>query len=68
MDELLTVRDVAERLRVDGTTVRRWIAAGAIKAVVLPHVGKRQAYRIRKVTIDSILLEPPPDVPLPLDI
>ena len=29
MEELLTVREVARRLRVDDTTVRRWISTGA---------------------------------------
>ncbi len=31
MDELLTVSEVARRLRVDDTTVRRWIKSGALK-------------------------------------
>ena len=37
MDELLTVREVARRLRVDDTTVRRWIKSGALEAVTLPN-------------------------------
>jgi excisionase family DNA binding protein len=55
MEELLTVREVARRLRVDETTVRRWIKSGALEAVTLPHKGKRQAYRIKKSTIDTLL-------------
>lgn len=55
MEELLTVRDVAQHLRVDGTTVRRWINAGALQAVTLPHVGKRQAYRVKRSTLDALL-------------
>ena len=55
LDELLTVREVARRLRVDDTTVRRWIKTGALIAVTLPHRGKRQAYRIKKSTLDTLL-------------
>jgi excisionase family DNA binding protein len=58
MDELLTVHEVARRLRVDDTTVRRWIKSGALEAVTLPHRGKRQAYRIKKSTLDALLKNP----------
>lgn len=58
MDELLTVREVARRLRVDDTTVRRWIKSGALEAVTLPHKGKRQAYRVKKSTMDKLLKNP----------
>jgi excisionase family DNA binding protein len=54
-DDLLTVREVARRLRVDDTTVRRWIKSGALEAITLPHRGKRQAYRIKKSTLDNLL-------------
>lgn len=57
-DELLTVREVARRLRVDDTTVRRWIKHGKLEAVSLPHVGKRQAYRVRRSTIENLLNSP----------
>lgn len=58
MDELLTVREVARRLRVDDTTVRRWIKSGALEAVTLPHRGRRQAYRVKKSTMDKLLKSP----------
>lgn len=58
MDELLTVHEVARRLRVDDTTVRRWIKNGALEAVTLPHSGKRQAYRVKKSTMDKLLQSP----------
>lgn len=58
-DELLTVREVARHLRVDDTTVRRWIKSGALEAIALPHRGRRQGYRIRKSTLDALLNEPP---------
>jgi excisionase family DNA binding protein len=57
-EELLTVREVARRLRVDDTTVRRWIKHGTLEAVSLPHVGKRQAYRVRRSTIEELLKQP----------
>ncbi len=58
LDELLTVREVAKRLRVDDTTVRRWIKSGALEAITLPHRGRRQAYRVKKSTMDQLLQHP----------
>ena len=59
--DLFTVSEVARRLRVDDTTVRRWIKSGALEAVRLPHRGKRQVYRIKKSTLDTLFhLSPPP--------
>lgn len=52
--DLLTVREVARHLRVDDTTVRRWIKSGALEAVALPHSGKRCGYRVRKNTLDAL--------------
>ena len=57
--ELLTVREVARQLRVDDTTVRRWIKNGVLEAITLPHQGKRQAYRVRSDTLDALLASPP---------
>ena len=54
-EDLLTVREVAKRLRVDDTTVRRWIKSGALEAITLPHRGKRQAYRIKQSTLEALL-------------
>jgi excisionase family DNA binding protein len=53
-EELLTVHEVAQQLRVDDTTVRRWIKNGVLEAVLLPHVGSRQAYRIKRETLNKI--------------
>ena len=47
--------EVARILRVDDTTVRRWVKQGALEAVILPHVRERQAYRIKKETLDKLL-------------
>jgi excisionase family DNA binding protein len=55
MSELLTVSEVARILRVDDTTVRRWVKQGALEAVVLPHVNERQAYRIKRETLEKVL-------------
>ena len=55
MNNLLTVREVASVLRVDDTTVRRWVKQGALEAVVLPHANTRQAYRIKRETLDKVL-------------
>lgn len=52
--ELLTVREVADCLRVDDTTVRRWIRSGALPALHLPHAGQRTSYRITRAAIDDL--------------
>ncbi len=57
--DLLTVREVARQLRVDDTTVRRWIKTGALDAITLPHRGSRQAYRIRRATLEAMLTSAP---------
>jgi hypothetical protein len=54
-DTLLTVNEVVCRLRVDATTVRRWIAMGILDVVILPHYGKRQSYRIQQRTLEQLL-------------
>ena len=56
--DLLTVREVAQTLRVDDTTVRRWIKNGVLEAITLPHKGLRQAYRIRRATLNALLTPP----------
>jgi excisionase family DNA binding protein len=53
-EPLLTVAEVAKRLRVDDTTVRRWIKTGALDAITLPHIGKRSAYRVKLSTMDTL--------------
>lgn len=54
-EALLTVREVARRLRVDETTVRRWIKNGSLTAITLPHQGARESYRIKQSTLDALL-------------
>lgn len=53
--DLLTVREVATQLRVDETTIRRWIKIGVLEAIPLPHRGSRQVYRIRRATLETVL-------------
>ena len=57
-NDLLTVDEVSKILRVDSTTTRRWIKNGALPAVILPHVNKRQAYRIHRETLEQVLSTP----------
>jgi excisionase family DNA binding protein len=52
---LLTVQEVAAKLRVNEATVRRWIKNGALEAIKLPHRGKREIYRVREDTLNGIL-------------
>mgnify|MGYP001561253008 CR=1 FL=1 len=57
--ELLTVSEVARILRVDDTTVRRWVKLGVLEAIGLPHRNQRTAYRIRRMTLDTLLTAKP---------
>ena len=63
MNDLLTIAEVARILRVDDTTVRRWVKLGVLPAVILPHVNTRQAYRIKRETVEEILGGPLPTSP-----
>ncbi len=54
-EELLTIPEFARALRVDDTTARRWVKNGTLAAVILPHRGKRQAYRIKRSTLEALL-------------
>jgi excisionase family DNA binding protein len=51
-EELLTVGEVAQRLKVNPVTVRRWIQARELTAVLLgPHAG----YRVSVADLDDFL-------------
>jgi len=54
-EKLLTVAEVATYLRVDTTTVRRWIKAKTLDAIMLPYKGKRTPYRIKESTLVKLL-------------
>lgn len=49
---LLTIKEVARILRVDETTVRRWVKQGVLEAIVLPN---SVYYRIKSATIQHLL-------------
>lgn len=57
MSNLLTVSEVAYILRVDDTTVRRWVKKGVLEAITLPHLNVRHSYRIRRATVESLIGE-----------
>lgn len=59
-NELLTVQEVAKQLRVDDTTVRRWISQGTLQAITLPNsVSKRRhSYRIPSSTLRHLMALP----------
>lgn len=51
--EYFTPREVARRLRVNYTTVMRWIRNGLLEAETVRE-GKRNRHRIRKVIIETL--------------
>ncbi len=57
------VADVARRLRVDETSVRRWCKTGTLTEgkdfFVLPHAGKRRIIRFTQEQFDRIVGNPP---------
>lgn len=53
-EPLLNSREVAERLRVDLSTVRGWVNEGLLEAITLPTKGRRHCYRFRESVIDAI--------------
>ena len=58
-EEYLTPPQVAKRLRVDYTTVTRWIRTGALEAETIQE-GRRNRHRIKKETIAAIETSSPP--------
>ena len=58
--EYFTPREIAKRLRVDDTTVLRWIRIGILEAETIRE-GRRNRHRIRKATIET--LEKPSNPP-----
>jgi excisionase family DNA binding protein len=51
--EFLTPAEVAQRLRVDDVTVRRWIHSGMLEAEEI-HQGRRRRYLVKKSTVEVI--------------
>ena len=55
MSESLTASEVARILRVDETTVRRWVKGGVLEAEIVSQSEKRQSIRIKRETLDRVL-------------
>ena len=53
MEEYLSPQEVAQRLRVKATTVRRWTASGILEVDAIKQ-GKRTRYRIKRQVIEAI--------------
>lgn len=51
-DEWMTVQDVANHLKVDAETVRRWVRNGELKVLALG-TSNRAGYRILKRDLES---------------
>lgn len=58
-NDLMTVHEFAQQVRVDDTSVRRWIKHGILPAISLPHRNSRTAYRIRRSTLQALLTTKP---------
>ena len=52
-DALLTVEEVAARLRVHPETIRRWLRAGQMRGVRVG--GRRSGWRVRVTEVDLVL-------------
>ena len=57
--EYFTPSEIAKLLRVDYTTVMRWIRNGALEAETIRE-GRRNRHRIKKETIAAIETSSPP--------
>lgn len=51
-DEVLTVAEIAERLKVNPETVRRWLRDGKLKGTLL---GDRAGWRVPSSEVDKLL-------------
>ncbi|MCC7370278.1 MAG: helix-turn-helix domain-containing protein [Chloroflexi bacterium] len=51
-DRLLTVRECAERLRVNPETVRRWLRSGRMRGVILG--GDRSGWRVPQSELNRV--------------
>jgi hypothetical protein len=59
--EYLTPRQVVQRLRVDYTTVMRWIQNSLLDVETIRE-GKRNRHRIKLATIETLEIYSPPSV------
>ena len=56
-ERLLTVPEVAERLRLHPDTVRRWLREGRIHGVMMG--GRAGGYRVRESEVERVAAEGP---------
>lgn len=52
MDEWLTVDEIAESLRVEGQTVRRWLRAGELRGI---NFGGKTGWRVRRPDLEAFI-------------
>ena len=52
-EELWTVEEVADRMKVNPETIRRWIRTGRLKAA---NIGRSAGYRVSESEIQRFLL------------
>jgi excisionase family DNA binding protein len=57
--EYITPHEIAKRLRVDESTVRRWIRTGILEAETIRQ-GRRNRHRIKKDILSAIEHPSPP--------
>jgi excisionase family DNA binding protein len=53
--ELMTIGEVARKLRLDRATVQRWAHEGAIDVITLPSVGRNVRYRMHRTAFNALL-------------
>jgi excisionase family DNA binding protein len=54
MEELFTVKEVAQKLKVAESTINRWVAEGKLKAIKLSE-GRKGAVRFRQEDIERFI-------------
>jgi excisionase family DNA binding protein len=57
-DRLLTVDEVAERLRANPETIRRWLRAGKLRGV--RPGGTKLGYRVTEADLQAFIVGKPP--------
>ena len=53
-ERMLTVAEIVDMLKVHEQTVRRWIKAGELRAIIL---GRKSGYRVRESDLRAFLAE-----------
>ena len=53
--DLMTIAEVARKLRVERATVQRWAHAGQIDVITIPSVGRNKRYRMHRKAFEALL-------------